>query len=65
MTAQVTLAPNVVPADLGLTVICSWCRTVMHQGSDMREDALVSHGICVECFDKVKRESPRRVPGNQ
>ena len=34
-----------------LTVICAWCKEVIHEG-DAPADAPVSHGCCIKCLEK-------------
>jgi hypothetical protein len=48
--------------------VCAWCRRIQHEGewSSLEEyfssgfDTRTTHGMCPECFEKTKPESPRR-----
>lgn len=34
--------------------VCAWCQRVLVD--ELMQHGLVSHGICMECADKVRRE---------
>jgi len=42
--------PTPMPQVPYYRVVCAWCEKVMEEGAP---GALISHGICQDCFDQI------------
>jgi hypothetical protein len=41
---------------MSVALLCAWCGTQMREGP--RQPALVSHGICAACLERLLSEPP-------